>query len=236
MPSLPHDTNPQSALASAEPKTDPAIHPRGAWRFPMPWGLFIALGVYAALVTLYIAHTYWSSPEYQAAVHYQEAWEILGRSEGRAVARERLIEAYEHLLEAARVRPELKQLHEELESLNWRFEERHWKLPEDLRARAKAVAVLWERIQQEQAPFLVVGARDRGWSAAELVEGPARTAKWSTLGGLVIVLIWGYGQHNAKRVRAREREELLVKGEREVEALGEFRRGLPEAQRPRRKP
>src|SRR5205823_13928708 len=128
------------------------------------------------------------------------------------------------LLEAGRLMPEIRELHERAERLNSVFLERHISQPPELRRRAEANAIVYQRIAQERAPILVIGVRDRGWAPDQLLEGPATTFAWSTVGVLVIVVIWAYGNWNAKRVRAREREAELQKVEREVEELGARRR------------
>jgi hypothetical protein len=216
-----------------EKRPDPvaaAAKLRPRQKFPVPWGLFIALGVYALGVTGYIWVAYWSSPEYQAAEHYNSAWEILGRDEGRKAPREQMLEAYEHLLEAARLMPQVKSLHDQLESLNWRFEERKLRLPPEYTLRAGAVASVWQRIQAEQQPILVVGARNRGWAPDQLADGPATTVKWSMIGVLIIVVIWAWGRFNGNRLRAVEHEQELRKMEREVKELAQ--RPAPRPRRP----
>lgn len=193
-------------------RTDPQVpvfpseHERRGFPFPFPWGLVVAWAVYGLLVLGYTWATYWRSAEYQAAVHYRDAHALLGASGGRQCSRAELEEAYLELVEAARLKPEVKTLHEELEDLNWRFDERHWEVPEHLRNSAEAVAAIWMEIQKANAPILVVGMRDRGWAPDQLVEGPARTLRWSPLGLLLIAVIWAYGRFNAKRQREEEKE------------------------------
>ncbi|MBI3182560.1 MAG: hypothetical protein HYZ28_10520 [Myxococcales bacterium] len=213
------------AMGPTEPTAGQAA-PAGGRRLFVPWGLLLALGVYATAVLWYIQHTYWSSPEYQAAVHLYRAQEILGVDGGRKAPRERMLEAYQHLLEAARLMPQVKELHELLERLNWRFEERKLGLPSELRLRAEAVAAVWQRIQRERQPILVVGVRDRGWAPDQLAEGPGRAFRWSLLGVLLIVVAWGYGRFNEKRSRERKREEEIRAMEREVEELAGQREKL----------
>ena len=203
--------------------TDPQIRVPGR-SFPFPWGLLVALGLYALAVLGYVWSTYWQSAEYQAAKHWAAARMLLGDDGGRTASRETLIDAYDHLLEAGRLKPEVRTLHEEAESLNWRFEDRRSAVPEDLRRRAEVNAAVWQRIQQQNAPVLVVGLRDRGWAPEQLVEGPARIAKWSPVGALLIVAIWAYLRFSARKVRDQEREEGLQEWEREIEDLGAFRR------------
>ena len=187
--------------------------------FPVPYGLFIALAVYALAVVGYVWATYWNSPGYLAAEHFQAASELLGLDDGRKASQQTLTEAYRHYLEAARLMPRVKLLHERTEAMRWRFEERKFKMDHDLQMRAEAVATLWQRIQTEEEPMLVVGLRDRGWQPAQLLEGPARTFLFSLPGALVIVVVWAWLRFSGKKVRTEEHEAELKKLEAEVKAL-----------------
>ena len=209
-----HDTDPEvPAVAAAKPP-----------RLGVPWGLFVALGIYALLVLGYVWATYWRSAEYQAAVNWDQAWSILGRDEGRSATQVELTLAYRHLLEAARLKPEVKSFHTELERLNWRFSEKKWEVPPDLRHASEAVASLWQRIQQERKPILVVGLRDKGWAPEQLVKGPKRVLMWSPVGGLLVIAVWAYGRFNVKRVREQEKEVEAQKLERELAERAQMRR------------
>ncbi len=198
-------------------------------KFPVPWGLFVALAVYALAVWGYVWKTYWSSPEYLAAQHYAQALRILGVDDGRKCSEKELLRAFEHVLEAARLMPRVKPLVEHAERLRWRFDERKLKLPEEYKRRVEAVSAVTRRIEQEQEPWLVVGVRDKGWAADQLLEGPEKVVWWSIPGGVVIILIWAYGRFSARAVRDREHEEDLKAKEREVEQLAEYRKGLKPA-------
>jgi hypothetical protein len=226
----PHDTDPQI----------PVVRPRvDASRLGVPWGLFVALGLYALAVVGYVWASYWRTADYQSAAHYAKAWEVLGRDEGTSSTRQELTVAYAHLLEAARLKPEVRSYHDQLQRLNWRFDERGWKVPEDQRHASEAVAGLWQRIQQERRPVLVVGVRDRGWAPDQLVEGPRRIFRWSPIGGLLIVGIWAYGRFNGRRVREQEKEAELQSVERELEERQRARERMTRehvAQPRRRKP
>lgn len=192
-------------------------------KFPVPYGLFIVLGLYAVGVVGYVYVTYWNSPGYLAAEHFEAAGELLGLDDGRKSSPQQLTDAYGHYLEAARLMPRVKLLHERTEAMRWRFEERKLKMDHDLQMRAEAVAMLWQRIQTEQEPMLVVGLRDRGWQPAQLLEGPGRTFLWSLPGGLVIVVIWAWLRFSGKRARATDHEAELKKIEGEVKALDGLR-------------
>ncbi|MBK7863192.1 MAG: hypothetical protein IPJ65_32195 [Archangiaceae bacterium] len=188
--------------------------------FPVPYGLFIALGVYALLVLGYVYATYWNSAEYQAAEHFVAAGELLGLDDGRKASKETLTEAYGHYLEAARLLPRVKLLHDRTEAMRWRFEERKFKLDHDLAMRAEAVATLWTRIQKEEEPLLVVGLRDRGWQPAAMLDGPRRTFLFSLPGALVILVVWGWLRFSGRKARAGEHEARLKSMEAEVAELG----------------
>src|SRR6185436_3525798 len=64
--------------------------------FPVPYGLFVVLALYAGCVVGYVYFTYWSSPPYVAAEHYAAASELLGVDDGRTCSREALTDAYQH--------------------------------------------------------------------------------------------------------------------------------------------
>lgn len=187
--------------------------------FPVPYGLFIVLGLYALGVLGYVYATYWNSPAYLAAEHFAAAAALLGVDDGRKASRATLTEAYGHYLEAARLMPRVKLLHERTEAMRWRFEERKFKMDHDLSMRAEAVATLWQRIQQEEEPMLVVGLRDRGWQPAQLLEGPGRTFLWSLPGALVIVVVWAWLRFSGRKARGDDHELALKKMESEVKEL-----------------
>jgi hypothetical protein len=195
-----------------------------ATRFPVPWGLFAALGVYAGLVTGYIAYTYWTSPEYQASEQHAEAWQILGRDEGRHCSERDLERAYDHVLRAAQLLPSERKLHEELESLAWRFDERHWKVPAAMLLGAQAQSARWAELQADNAPRFASGLHERGWDPQGLLAGPAQSAKWALLGAGLIVVVWAYLRFSNRRVSEERREEQLSRLEREVRERGAQRR------------
>ncbi len=187
--------------------------------FPVPYGLFIVLGVYALGVVGYVYVTYWSSPEYLAAGHFAAATQLLGLDDGRKVSQVVLTEAYTHYLEAARLMPRVKELHERTEAMRWRFQERGFKLDHDLQMRAEAVSAVWARLDREEQPMLVVGLRDRGWQPAQLLAGPGRTFLYSLPGAVVIVVVWAWLQFSGRKVRQEDHEAELKKIEAEVAAL-----------------
>lgn len=195
-------------------------------KFPVPWGLFVVLAVYALAVFGYIWKTYWESPEYQAAEHYAKALSLLGVDDGRRCSKQDLETAFGHVLEAARLIPENKELSVHTERLRWRFDERGFKLNPDFARKAELVSKAAQRVEEERSPWLAVGSRDRGWAPDQLLAGPERVVWWSSPGVVLIIAVWAYGQFGAKRAREREHEENLQKDEAAAEALGQWREGL----------
>ncbi|MEW5743069.1 MAG: hypothetical protein AB1938_29405 [Myxococcota bacterium] len=198
-------------------------------RFPVPWGLFIVLGVYALGVLAFVKFQYWDSPQYQAAEHYARALYLLGVDDGRKCSEAQLTEAMKEVLDAARLMPDEIELAKHTERLRFRFEERKFKIPKDLERHAELVSATAQRREREKDPWLVVGVRDRGWGPEQLLGGPRRAVLWSIPGGVLIILIWAYGRFSARAVREREHEDDLKKSEAEVKELGQFREGLKQA-------
>lgn len=200
-------------------------------KFPVPWGLFVVLAVYALAVVGYIWKTYWESPEYQAAEHYAQALSLLGVDDGRKCTQPQLEAAFGHVLEAARLIPENKDLATHTERLRWRFDERGFKLNPDFARKAELVSKAAQRVEEERSPWLAVGSRDRGWAPDQLLAGPERVVWWSSPGVVLIIAVWVYGQFGAKKAREKEHEENLKKAEADAQKLGSWREGLGEAPR-----
>jgi hypothetical protein len=195
-------------------------------RFPVPWGLFVVLAIYAFAVLGYIWKTYWASPGYQAAEHYQRALVLLGVDDGRKSSANDLEAAFWHVLEAARLVPEDKRLAQHTERLRWRFEERGFKLNPDLVRKSELVSRAALRVEEERSPWLLTGSRDRGWAPDQLLAGPARVLWWSAPGVILVVAVWATGQLGARKAREREHEENLKKDEAAAKELGAWRDGL----------
>lgn len=203
--------------------------------FPFPYGLLIVLAVYALMVLVYVWGTYWNSPEYIAAEHYQQAADLLGLDDGKTASKEVLLSAYGHYLEAARLVPKSTALQKRVEAMRWRMDERGFKLDHDLAMRAEAVAMLWQRIQQQGEPLLVVGARDRGWQPDQLLEGPTRSVLYSLPGAGLLIAIWAWLRFSGRAVREREREAELKKIEAENAAVDAERQRRPSKPKPKLK-
>lgn len=203
----------------------PSAAPK-SWFWKIPWGLFIVLAVYAAGVAFYIWTNYYDSPEYKAAQAWANAWTVLGEDEGRSCSEADLNRGFDYLLQTAALIPERAQPVEELESLRHRFEERHFKLSRERRNSVEMLSARTRASLDEKQPWLVVGVRNKGWAPEQLLTGPRRTVMWSIPGAVFIVVFWLYTLFSRKRALADKHEAQLQEHEREVEALGDFRRGL----------
>ena len=204
----------------------PAVKKPEAAKFPVPYGLFIVLAVYAVCVYGYIWTNYWNSPEYKAALGYARALMILGVDDGRKCSEAQLTVAFEATLEAARLMPEERMLVDHLENLRHRFEERHFKIKPELVKKVEMMSANTMRIEQERKAWLVVGSRDRGWAPDQLLGGPERVVLWSIPGGALIIAFWAYTRFSGKAARDKDHEAVLKQAEREVDDLGDFRNGL----------
>ncbi len=204
--------------------TDPEIVAPAQRGLPIPYGLFVVLGLYALSVVGFVYLRYWSSPRWMAARHVEEAMVLLGSDSGRTTPPAELVVAYEHLLEAARLQPRIWALHDELERLNWRFEERNLDQPQELRRRAEAVAVLFQREKLKEENALLLDTRSRGWDRRTLLAGPATAFLWSSIGAVLIIAVWLYLRFVKKEVKEEEKAEHRAGVARDVEELGRFRR------------
>lgn len=200
-------------------QADPAPAKKLRLPFPFPWGLLVGLGLYALAVLGYVWATYWRTPEFQAGEHVEAAMELLGGDDGARLSQPQMEEAFVHLLEAGRLVPRDRWVHERLQLLRVRMDERKLRLSPELVRRAEAIALLLERIENEEAPTLVVGLRDRKWTARDILTGPKNAVLWSIPGGVIIVLLWSYRAFTERRVRGDEREAGSQKRERELEDL-----------------
>jgi hypothetical protein len=199
------------------------------WLSKVPWGLFIVLTVYAAGVALYVWTNYYDSSEYKGAQVWLEARELLGRDGCRSCSERELNLAFDLLLDTARHLPDSPTPVEELESLRYRFEERHFKLTKERVTSAEMMSARKHALDLEKKAWLVVGTQHKGWTPEKILGGPRRTVLWSIPGAVLIIIFWGYTLFSRKRALANKHEAQLKDSEREVEELGEFRRGLPPA-------
>lgn len=203
----------------------PSAAPK-SWLSKIPWGLFIVLAVYAAGVAFYVWTNYYDAPEYKAAQAWAKAWAVLGEDEGRSCSEAALNRGFDLLLETAALVPDRRDPVDELESLRYRFEERHFKLSKERRTAVEMLSARTRASLDAKKPWLLVGAHSKGWAPEQLLSGPRRTVLWSIPGAVFIVVFWLYTVFSRKRALADKHEAQLQESEREVEALGDFRRGL----------
>lgn len=201
------------------------------WTSKIPWGLFIVLTVYAAGVAFYVWTNYYDSPEYKGAQTWLVAREFLGRDGCRSCSETELNTAFDLLLETARYLPHSPTPVEELESLRYRFEERHFKLTKERVTSAEMMSAKKHAIDVAKQPWLVVGTEQKRWTPEYILTGPRRAVLWSIPGAVFIIVFWLYTVFSRRRALGDKHEAQLKDVEGEVEALGDFRRGLPEAPR-----
>lgn len=163
-------------------------------RLKFPWGLVVVLGLYGLAVLGYVWATFWSSPEYNAALQYEQALTLLGPADGRKCSEKDRVRAFEKLLEVARLMPEEIQVAEHLERLRHRFDERAFRLNRELVMKAELVSAQASRVEQDRKPWLVVGLRDRHWGPEEVLKKPQQVVLWSLPGGALIIALWAYSQ------------------------------------------
>ena len=126
---------------------------------------------------------------------------------------------------------EVAEAQRHLERCSWcakryRFEERHFKLSKERRTAVEMLSSRTRASLDAKKPWLLVGAHSKGWAPEQLLSGPRRTVLWSIPGAVFIVVFWLYTVFSRKRALADKHEAQLQESEREVEALGDFRRGL----------
>jgi cbb3-type cytochrome oxidase subunit 3 len=201
-------------------------------KFPIPWGLFVILILYALAVWGYIYKTYYQSPEYQAAVSYASALNLLGVDDGKKCSESKLRSALKHMLKAASLMPSEPWIVEHIERLRWRFDERKLTLSKDDARACELVSDMALKIKEGRQAILVRGVRDREWGPEQLLAGPEKIVWYSIPGGVLIILYWAYLRFASKGARDREREIDLKKQEAHIESLGEFRRVIKDEPKP----
>jgi hypothetical protein len=210
----PEDMEPPEKAAKTDETKVPSKLP-----FPIPWGLFVVLGLYALGVLGYIYVTIWSTDAYKAVEEIEAAKAILGPGDGEKLDQKQMEEAYSHFLEAARLQPQERRLHERLQQLRYRMDERGMKLRYDLVMRSEAMATRLQEIENERKPWLVIGARDRGWVPEVILAGPRTVVLWSIPGGVLISIFFFFRVFNERRVRSEGKEAESKKREQELVEL-----------------
>ena len=194
--------------------------------FPFPWGLLVVLGVYCVALVGYVYTQYWSSPEYVAAQKYTQARQLLGLDECAKCSESELNEAMVLVLEASRLVPDEQWFPLQIERLRWQFERKKFKLSVDLARKAELVSLQARRAAEKKQPYLVIGAKDKGWAPEQILAGPQRALLWGVPGLVLIIAWWAYLRFAAHRVRQKDREGELKKAEANLQELGQFRDGL----------
>lgn len=85
---------------------DDVLVRRGRRRFPIPWGLFILLGLYFGGVWGFLRYEYYNAPEFKSARHLRIAGQMLGEDNGMTAESANLLEALDHLLAALSAYPD----------------------------------------------------------------------------------------------------------------------------------
>ena len=185
-----HREVPESAREAAARPQDPVQRGKKI-KWPVPWGLFIMLGVYFGLVSLLTHWEYVRSPEYLASRSLRTAAQLLGSDDGRTVEKDKLLDALAALLEAIRQVPDNPYPYQQVEVVARRLEERKVKVPQEMKRELDVLGGRYRAIQDSRKSFMPIGARDI-WDIDELSTVPGRIAKRSAVGGLIIFVIWLY--------------------------------------------
>jgi hypothetical protein len=198
-------------------------------RWPIPWGLFIALGVYWALVTFYTRYEYINSKEYKASRYLRVAAQLLGEDDGKTVPKENLLQAADNLLMAIKVGPEENTwAQQRVEVVARRLQERRMKIPQDLQQQLDALGFKYRAAMDAKKGFLPIGAYDI-WDIEGAKQVPFQVAQRGVLGGLVILVFWLYKtMQDRKAVSAIELSRDTERA-RELRAMGRPRRRLKQS-------
>ena len=201
---------------------DDVLVRRGRRRFPIPWGLFILLGLYFGGVWGFLRYEYYNAPEFKAARHLRIAGQMLGDDNGMTAESANLLEALDHLLAALSAYPDDPLAHQRIEAVVRRLQERNTKLPEEKQKQIDALALRYRRMNELGSELLIVGPRDL-WDVDYVLEMPGRIARYSVFGGVIILLIWLYKSLQDRRYLERMAAERM-EGRREEIAESSSRR------------
>ena len=201
---------------------DDVLVRRGRRRFPIPWGLFILLGLYFGGVWGFLRYEYYNAPEFKSARHLRIAGQMLGDDNGMTAESANLLEALDHLLAALSAYPDDPLAHQRIEAVVRRLQERNTKLPEEKQKQIDALALRYRRMNELGSELLIVGPRDL-WDVDYVLEMPGRIARYSVFGGVIILLIWLYKSLQDRRYLERMAAERM-EGRREEIAESSSRR------------
>lgn len=225
-----HNEVPEEVLDAAEAylaRQGPEARAKKA-KWPIPWGLFIALGVYWALVSFYTRYEYINSPEYKASRYLRIAAQKLGEDDGKTVPKEDLLEAADNLLLAIKFVPQNTWAQQRVEVVARRLEERKMKIPPDLQKQLDALGFKYRAAMDAKKGVLPIGAYDI-WDIEGAKQVPGQLAQRGILGGLVILLFWLYKtMQDRKAVGAIELSRDAERA-KELRAMGRPRRRLKQS-------
>lgn len=194
----------------------------GRRRIPIPWGLFILLGVYFGGIYFYLHYEYYNAPEYKAARHLSIALQMLGADDGLTAEVPELLETLDHLLAALTINPDDPYAHQRIETVVRRLNERNAKLPPDKQKQVDALALRYRRMNDLGSSLIVIGPRDM-WDVDYVLEMPGRIARYSIVGGLFIFVIWFYKAWQDRQYLERIAAERMEQRREESAAAGEGR-------------
>ncbi|MGC4122445.1 MAG: zinc ribbon domain-containing protein [Myxococcales bacterium] len=225
-----HHEVPEDVLEAAEAyvaKQGPEARAK-KHKWPIPWGLFIALGVYWALVTFYTRYEYINSPQYKASRYLRVAAQLMGDDDGKTVPKEVLLEAAENLLLAIKHVPENTWAQQRVEVVARRLQERGMKIPKDLQKQLDALAMKHRVAMDAKKGVLPIGAYDI-WDIEGAKQVPFQVAQRGVLGGLVILVVWLYKTMQDRKAVAAIELSRDTERARELRALGRPRRRLKQS-------
>lgn len=192
-------------------------------RFPIPWGLFIVLGLYFGSVYAFTQYEFYNSPEYVAARHMRAADQLMGPNGGRTAKLPELEEALDHLLAALEKMPEDAWSHQQVEQVLIRLKERGYEVPKEKQRLLDMLARKYALADQAKRPVLIIGARDI-WDFNSIAEMPDKIRRYSWFGGLLIFLIWLYIRWQDMKGADAFLDEKDDERRQELEELGAHRR------------
>jgi hypothetical protein len=163
----------------------------GKRRFPIPWGLFLLLGLYFGAVWGFLQYQYYNAPQYQAARHMRIATQLLGSDDGATADVPALLEALDHMLAALNVNPDDSLTHERIQTVVRLLKERNTVLPDDKQKLLDALALRYRRMHETSTDIVWIGPRDI-WDLDSILDMPAKILRYSVIGGVVILLLWLY--------------------------------------------
>lgn len=193
-------------------------------RWPIPWGLFIMLGLYFAAVLGYTRYEYVNSPEYKASRHLRIADQLLGQDNGLTAEKEQLVEALDNLIIAMKYVPENVWAQKKVEVLARRLSERKVKLTREQQQLVDALGRKYRVAEDKKTSFMPIGVRDI-WDIDALKEMPGRVLQRTFLGGFIIFIVWLYKT-------LQDRKHML---KLEMERQTGRRKDLREVARPKRR-